>query len=181
MNTVASRVAKYTAAEFRQLLGKNRRGFIAFDHVSNLYKTSHNELSEIVDCFNNNDGNPLHRDFHNHEGLYFECGKDTGTIFGVFLHSTIRGAGQGGVRFWTYNTLTDYVCEGMRLSRSMGLKNALAGLYWGGGKGVIWRETSDSANAAYKDNQFRKTMFEEYGYVKIFHNYFIFLFLPSAF
>ena len=43
----------------------------------------------------------------------------------------------------------------------MGRKNALAGLWWGGGKGVIWRE--DSHN--YTDRQFRDVLFKEYGCV----------------
>eukprot|EP01084_Bolivina_argentea_P241938 406010_1 len=41
----------------------------------------------------------------------------------------------------------------------MGRKNALAGLWWGGGKGVIWRED----NHAYLDRHFRDVLFKEYG------------------
>lgn len=41
----------------------------------------------------------------------------------------------------------------------MGRKNALAGLWWGGGKGVIWRESDQD----YKDRKFRDTLFKEYG------------------
>ena len=41
----------------------------------------------------------------------------------------------------------------------MGRKNALAGLWWGGGKGVIWRESHHN----YTDRQFRDTLFKEYG------------------
>lgn len=162
MNANLSKIARLTASEVRQLLGKNRRGFICFDHDAQQYRTSHSELTEIVDSFSINDGNALNRDFYHHEGLYFEVGKESGAILGAFLHNTRRGAGCGGVRYWTYNTLGDYLCEGMRLSRGMGLKNALAGLHWGGGKGVIWRE-NDNNDQKPDDPQFRKIMFEDYG------------------
>jgi glutamate dehydrogenase/leucine dehydrogenase len=41
----------------------------------------------------------------------------------------------------------------------MGRKNALAGLYWGGGKGVIARQAGDR----YKDAEYRRTLYAEYG------------------
>ena len=41
----------------------------------------------------------------------------------------------------------------------MARKNALAGLWWGGGKGVIWRENDHP----FQDRQFRNTLFQSYG------------------
>ena len=37
-------------------------------------------------------------------------------------------------------------------------KNALAGLWWDGGKGVIWSENDHD----YKDRNFRDALFKEY-------------------
>jgi glutamate dehydrogenase/leucine dehydrogenase len=44
----------------------------------------------------------------------------------------------------------------------MSHKNALAGLWWGGGKGVIARNSGDSANAP-MDPAVRQVIYKEYG------------------
>ena len=49
--------------------------------------------------------------------------------------------------------------DGIRLSKGMTHKNALAGLWWGGGKGVISRPQL----ADFKDPHVRDTLFSEYG------------------
>lgn len=48
-----------------------------------------------------------------------------------------RGPGAGGVRRRNYDSLESLLQDGLRLAIGMGMKNALAGLWWGGGKGVI--------------------------------------------
>eukprot|EP00744_Colponema_vietnamica_P002718 GILI01004233.1.p1 GENE.GILI01004233.1~~GILI01004233.1.p1 ORF type:complete len:468 (+),score=161.33 GILI01004233.1:89-1492(+) len=98
-------------------------------------------------------------DFKKHEGMFFEVGKESGALFGAFLWNTVRGQGAGGIRLWPYESMEDFVRDGMRLSLGMGRKSALAGLWWGGGKGIIARPPGDK----YKDPAFRKVMFEEYG------------------
>ena len=95
-------------------------------------------------------------DFDGHEAAFFEVGAETGTLFTAFLHRTIRGQGAGGVRFWQYDTMAALVQDGLRLSRGMGRKNALAGLWWGGGKGIIAR-TSEPGPME------RARIFREYG------------------
>src|SRR5262245_27691903 len=45
------------------------------------------------------------RDYHRHEGVFIEVGRDTGALFGAFVHNTRRGQGQGGLRYWPYATL----------------------------------------------------------------------------
>jgi glutamate dehydrogenase/leucine dehydrogenase len=97
--------------------------------------------------------------FDDHEAAFFEVGPESGALLGAFLHKTARGQGAGGVRHRRYDTLLDFVQDGLRLSRGMGRKNALAGLFWGGGKGVIGR----LGGAIAGDPAYRKTVYEEYG------------------
>ena len=81
------------------------------------------------------------RDFDRHEGVFVQVAPATGTLQGAFVHRTCRGQGAGGVRLWRYDTVEDYLRDGLRLARGMTHKNALAGLWWGGGKGVMARGT----------------------------------------
>lgn len=55
----------------------------------------------------------------------------------IAVHSTVRGPGVGGTRFWNYNSLDDAIQDALRLSRGMTYKNALAELPCGGGKSII--------------------------------------------
>ncbi len=98
-------------------------------------------------------------DFADHEALFFEIGRETGALLSAALHKTVRGQGAGGVRHWPYRTFGDLVRDGLRLSRGMGRKNALAGLFWGGGKGVIARQDGER----HRDPAYRRTLYREYG------------------
>jgi glutamate dehydrogenase/leucine dehydrogenase len=98
-------------------------------------------------------------DFDGHEAMFFEVGRETGALHSAFLHETTRGQGAGGVRFWSYGSIGDLIRDGLRLSRGMGRKNALAGLYWGGGKGVIAR----MPGAPFKDRAYRAELYQEFG------------------
>ncbi|MBW2737113.1 MAG: Glu/Leu/Phe/Val dehydrogenase, partial [Deltaproteobacteria bacterium] len=77
----------------------------------------------------------------------------------AFIHKTRRGQAAGGTRFWRYETVADFVRDGLRLSRGMGQKCALAGLWWGGGKGVIARR----ADANHKNPELRGQVYRDYG------------------
>jgi leucine dehydrogenase len=55
----------------------------------------------------------------------------------VFVHSTALGPAVGGTRYWAYNSEAQAIEDGLRLSRGMTYKNALAGLPCGGGKSII--------------------------------------------
>ncbi|HJT53417.1 MAG TPA: Glu/Leu/Phe/Val dehydrogenase dimerization domain-containing protein [Candidatus Angelobacter sp.] len=57
----------------------------------------------------------------------------------VFIHSTALGPAVGGTRLWSYESEQDAITDGLRLSRGMTYKNALAGLPCGGGKSIIIR------------------------------------------
>jgi len=108
------------------------RAYMVWDTNTQSIRASHSLFYETA---KNLEGN--HRDYQQHEAIFLEIGKESGTLLGAFLHKTIRGQGAGGIRQWKYKTLNDFIMDGLRLSEGMGRKNALAGLWWGGGKGVL--------------------------------------------
>jgi leucine dehydrogenase len=55
----------------------------------------------------------------------------------IAIHSTRLGPAVGGTRLWRYPSADDALADGLRLSRGMSYKNAVAGLPMGGGKAVI--------------------------------------------
>jgi glutamate dehydrogenase/leucine dehydrogenase len=78
------------------------------------------------------------------------------------------------VRFWRYETIEDFLRDGLRIARGMTHKNALAGLWWGGGKGVMAAEEAGpgAGEAAAGDAAAagiagaagrRRRIYEEYG------------------
>jgi leucine dehydrogenase len=76
-------------------------------------------------------------DFDDHECVHFVHQPEIGLTAIIALHSTHRGPGGGGTRFWHYANPDDALKDALRLSRGMSYKNAMAGLPMGGGKGVI--------------------------------------------
>jgi glutamate dehydrogenase/leucine dehydrogenase len=98
-------------------------------------------------------------DFAEHEGVFLEIGRASGTLLGATLHKTLRGQGAGGVRHWRYAAMAELVRDGLRLSRGMGRKNALSGLWWGGGKGVIAR----ADGGRHLDAAYRAALYQDYG------------------
>jgi glutamate dehydrogenase/leucine dehydrogenase len=143
-------------AQFAEQLRRHglRRAAFVYDEITGQLAPSHPSLQDLAHSITGNT-----RDFAKHEAVFLEIGKTTGALFGAFLHSTKRGQGAGGVRHWPYQTLRDFISDGLRLSRGMGRKNALAGLWWGGGKGVIARQS----DANVKDAAYRRALYAEYG------------------
>lgn len=131
-----------------------RRVCLRFDAQSGRVTASHPELSSLADGLASNT-----RDFDEHEAVFLERGERSGALMGAFIHKTIRGQAQGGLRFWPYAGLDQFLSDGLRLAQGMGRKNALAGLWWGGGKGVIVRDP----DAPYLDENYRSMLFREYG------------------
>ncbi|RHZ56878.1 hypothetical protein Glove_396g95 [Diversispora epigaea] len=119
--------------------------------------TSHPILQSIGDFFAEEK-----TDFDEHEGIFGHIGPTSGVLQGAFIHKTCRGAGAGGVRNWSYETIEDWFRDGIRLSKGMTHKNSLADLWWGGGKGVIARNTGVGVEEGSTLQQ-RRTVFEEYG------------------
>lgn len=99
-------------------------------------------------------------DFHAHEACFFAVGARSGHLLSAFLHDTRRGQGSGGLRYWHYDTAGDLIRDGLRLSQGMGQKSALAGLWWGGGKGVIARDPAVDSH----DPALRERIFRDYGH-----------------
>lgn len=98
-------------------------------------------------------------DYLRHEGFFLEIGQRTDTLMGAFVWRTNRGQGCGGLRLWEYDSMSDYVIDGLRLSYGMGVKSALAGLWAGGGKGVIASPSKEKLESV----GFRKNLFLDYG------------------
>jgi leucine dehydrogenase len=62
---------------------------------------------------------------------------DAGTWMFVGVHSTVLGPGFGGTRMKAYAGAAEGLWDVLRLSAAMTLKNALAGIPFGGGKAVL--------------------------------------------
>jgi len=91
--------------------------------------------------------------------MFFKISDKYDMIHGAFVHRTNRGQAAGGVRFWQYDSVEDYLRDGLRLAAGMTFKNALAGLWWGGGKGVI----AHNPELDWNDINLRETIYKEYG------------------
>lgn len=131
-----------------------RRALFALDEVTGTLFSNDPNAAPLTAYLNGND-----RDFGQHCAVFLEVGRDTGALLMAFLHRVQRGQGAGGVRHWRYERVRDALDDGLRLSRGMGRKNALAGLWWGGGKGVICRQ----ANVDVTSEEYRSRLYRDYG------------------
>jgi glutamate dehydrogenase/leucine dehydrogenase len=131
-----------------------RRFYLVWNAERGQVEASHPDLEPLARLVGED-----RRDFDRHEGLFVQVAPETGTLQGAFVHRTCRGQAAGGVRYWTYDTVEDYLRDGMRLATGMTFKNALAGLWWGGGKGVMARGTGQDP----ADPAVRRRVYEEYG------------------
>jgi glutamate dehydrogenase/leucine dehydrogenase len=98
-------------------------------------------------------------DYAEHEAVFLAVGPETGALFGAFVHRTTRGQALGGLRHWPYPDFEAYLRDGLRLAVGMGRKAALAGLWWGGGKGIIARQPGDG----WCEADYRSQLYAEYG------------------
>jgi glutamate dehydrogenase (NAD(P)+) len=142
-------------AAFCDLLAREgiRRCYLVWDEERGEVVASHPALAPLARLLARD-----RRDYDRHEGVFLQVAPESGVLQGVFLHRTCRGQGAGGVRFWRYDTVEEYLRDGLRLAKGMTLKNALAGLWWGGGKGVIARQTGRA-----EDPAARRLLYAEYG------------------
>ncbi len=130
------------------------RGYVVRRADSGQLESSHSLLDPVRELLEHDP-----RDFLDHEGVFFEVGKESGALLAAFVHRTTRGQAAGGLRHWPYPTLEALVRDGLRLSVGMTRKNAMAGLWWGGGKGIIARrDDADWQSRAYRD-----LVYAEYG------------------
>ena len=133
-------------------LGQHR-AYAIHDPSSGQVQVSHPGLAELADFLLA--GN---RDYQQHEGVFLAVGPQSGALFGAFVHKSCRGQGQGGLRHWPYPSLAAFLRDGLRLAMGMTRKNALAGLWWGGGKGLIARAPGES----HRDPAQRAVLYAEY-------------------
>lgn len=75
--------------------------------------------------------------FDNHEYVIRLTDASSGLQGVIAVHSTARGPAHGGTRMMSYSSYEDAVEDALNLSRAMSYKSALAGLPYGGAKGVI--------------------------------------------
>ncbi len=150
--SIHTQLSPQAFADALKQLGTRRASFVLAE--SGDVQPSHPALAPIAQAVVQNK-----RDFDGHEGVFLELGKDTGALLGAFIHKTHRGQGAGGVRHWPYETMTGLLEDGLRLARGMGRKSALAGLWWGGGKGIIARQT----DAELDDPAYRLSLYQDYG------------------
>ncbi len=146
-----------TPADFIRFLKKENiiKFFFVYDSVNKSLTASHAQLQSIADYFIEDK-----RDFIEHEGWFCKVSDNYKMLLGAFVHRTNRGQAAGGVRYWEYDTIEMYFRDGLRLGAGMTFKNALAGLWWGGGKGVIAHNPEfDMMNP-----EFREKIYKEYGY-----------------
>lgn len=131
-----------------------KRFYFVYDHVKKKMLASHSLLQPIADFIKQDK-----RDFYAHEGLFFQISDAYDTLLGAFIHRTNRGQAAGGVRYWYYDSMEDYLRDGLRLAKGMTRKNALAGLWWGGGKGVMAYNPLNDKH----DESIRQSIYREYG------------------
>ncbi len=72
-----------------------------------------------------------------HERVEIRHDEATNLTAVIAMHSTRLGPAAGGCRRWRYADVGEAITDALRLSEGMTLKNALAGLPFGGGKSVI--------------------------------------------
>jgi glutamate dehydrogenase/leucine dehydrogenase len=106
------------------------QGVIWFDETEGI-KVSNPVFSPIADAMKDLS------DYDSHEAVFIKYDEETNCMFFIFVHNTIRGQAQGGTRMRPYATIEELLQDGLRLSRAMTEKNAVAELWWGGGKAII--------------------------------------------
>ena len=131
-----------------------RRGYVVTDPATGRVSPSHPVFDSLAKAIAADT-----RDYKRHEGSFFEIGPASDHLLSAHVHWTKRGQAAGGVRYWLYDTAEDFIRDGLRLSRGMGQKNALAGLWWGGGKGVVARRKGKS----HTDPAVRRAVYCDYG------------------
>ena len=103
--------------EFLKAENINKFHFV-FDEEQNRMFASHPVLQPIADFIANDK-----RDFMLHEGAFFQVTKEHDILQGAFVHRTNRGQAAGGVRYWQYETMEEYLRDGLRLAKGMTRKN----------------------------------------------------------
>ena len=86
-----------------------------------------------------------HHEF-NHEKVYYYEDQATQLTSLIAVHSTVKGPAIGGCRYRQYDSFADGLTDVLRLSRGMTDKNNVAGIPFGGGKAIIFKQKVKSKN-----------------------------------
>lgn len=142
--------------DFIKFLKQNKiqKFYFIYDRVNKKLIASNPFLQDIADYLNKDQ-----QDFMQHEGMFFQLNSEYDILHGAFIHKTNRGQASGGLRYWQYTTMEDFFRDGMRLSKGMTRKNALANLWWGGGKGIMVHNPQHDKT----DENLRKSIYQDYG------------------
>ncbi|XP_077545445.1 phenylalanine dehydrogenase-like [Haemaphysalis longicornis] len=116
---------------------------------------SHPELQELGDWLNSGS----EPQFRGHEAVLFQLGLRTGCLLSAFLWRTDRGQAYGGIRLQPYSSVEHLLRDGLRQSTLLGIKASLAGVWLGGGKGII----PQPENRQHVQPEFRQALFFDYG------------------
>jgi leucine dehydrogenase len=151
-----SQLSNQSLADFLADLGRWQiRRFHFISDANGRLKASHSELEPLADALNQDS-----RDQQGHEGLFFQLDSTGNTLMSAFVHKTCRGLAAGGLRYWNYADVDDVLRDGLRLAAGMTRKIALAGLWWGGGKGILARPLESPA----LEGESRALLYREYGH-----------------
>jgi valyl-tRNA synthetase/glutamate dehydrogenase/leucine dehydrogenase len=128
----ARRVRRWTVEDFHDFLADAGVTHAYVVSENGELTLSHPEILAPVQAFFE-----LSQDFDHHEGVFI--GREDGlpALFFAGVHDTRRGLAQGGLRFKPYGSLAEVLVDVLRLAQGMTRKSALAGLWWGGGKGIV--------------------------------------------
>jgi len=154
----ARQVRHWSLKDFQQQVEQAGiyRGYILYENGQ--FQLSHPQFLQPLQAFLE-----LSQDFACHEGLFFGREPGLDSLFWAFVHDTRRGLAQGGLRFQRYASLADVLVDGLRLSQGMTRKNALAGLHWGGGKGIMTLPAAYGHPSQFAQGPERQAYFEAYG------------------
>ena len=127
-----------------------KRGYVITDD-NGIAVASHPVLEPIVNFLRKDTV-----DYDKHEAIFLGISPNTGDLMSAFLWKTKRGQGCGGIRLREYGDAEEFIRDGLRLAIGMGRKSSLAGLHWGGGKGII-------PSSSYTEEPKRRQLLLDYG------------------
>jgi glutamate dehydrogenase/leucine dehydrogenase len=141
------------------------RGWLAPDPASGGVRASAPELAAVASHVAE-----VSQAWDAHEAVFLAVGPESLTLLTATVHRSLRGQAQGGLRLMPYADLGRCLDDGLRLSRAMSRKAALAGLWWGGGKGIIARPPGD----LWRDPAWREAAYSDYGrFVSALHGCYV--------
>ncbi|KAK3601771.1 hypothetical protein CHS0354_016135 [Potamilus streckersoni] len=155
-NSKSESLLSLDAESFVKFMKKENisRCMIYFDDATQKVNISHPQIEEIGDRLRSGELN-----YDSHEGIFLAPGARTQCLLAAFIWNTNRGQACGGITIRYHKNISELLQDGNKSSKTLGIKAALAGLWAGGGKGMI----SVPAGNKYIDPKFREDVFLDYG------------------